>query len=185
VRVLVWNMNKQVQAWDYLRRNAAHFDVALLQETRDPRAWADERWRSVIWRPMSGEPGSRRTLWGSAVIARSLELKEAVPSDAFPWLGRLGGSVAVARSTSNPTWFASVHTYASPVPQEVLKLHPHGQGPLCAPNGSVWEQDLIPFELHSLFADESFLWGGDLNSAESMDDLGFVGGNRKAPEDLA
>ena len=39
--------------------------------------------------------------------------------------------------------------------------------------------DLIPFELHRLFAGRSFIWGGDLNSAESMDDVkGFAGGNR-------
>ena len=43
--------------------------------------------------------------------------------------------------------------------------------------------DLIPFELHRLFAGQTFLWGGDLNSAESMDDVpGFSGGNRRLRE---
>jgi endonuclease/exonuclease/phosphatase family metal-dependent hydrolase len=40
--------------------------------------------------------------------------------------------------------------------------------------------DLIPFELHRLFAGQTFIWGGDLNSAERMDDVpGFSGGNRR------
>lgn len=38
---------------------------------------------------------------------------------------------------------------------------------------------MIPFQLHRLFAGSSYIWGGDLNSAEIMDDQGFVGGNRK------
>ena len=43
--------------------------------------------------------------------------------------------------------------------------------------------DLIPFELHRLFADQTFVWGGDLNSAVSMDDVpGFSGGNRRLRE---
>jgi endonuclease/exonuclease/phosphatase family metal-dependent hydrolase len=43
--------------------------------------------------------------------------------------------------------------------------------------------DLIPFELHRLFADQAFIWGGDLNSAERMDDVaGFSGGNRRLRE---
>ena len=43
--------------------------------------------------------------------------------------------------------------------------------------------DLIPFELHRLFAGQTFLWGGDMNSAESMDDVpGFSGGNRRLRE---
>jgi len=182
MRVLVWNMNKQKRAWDYLRGHAKEFDVALLQETRDPRLMADPRWSSVVWRPKAGPPGSRRTLWGSAVIAPSLELEGYEPNEAFPWLGELAGSVAVARSSGSPTWFASLHTHASPVPQAVLDLHSWADAPLCAPNGTVWEQDLIPFELHRLFAGETFLWGGDLNSAEAMDDLGFVGGNRRLRE---
>ena len=153
--------------------------MALLQETRDPRPWADDLWSSVVWRPMPGPPGLRRTLWGSAVIARSLRLEEYEPGDAYPWLRALGGSVAVARWAGQPAWLASVHAQASPVPQELLDLHPWADVPLCAPDGSVWEQDLIPFELHRLFGDETFLWGGDLNSAEIMDDVGFLGGSRQ------
>jgi endonuclease/exonuclease/phosphatase family metal-dependent hydrolase len=43
--------------------------------------------------------------------------------------------------------------------------------------------DLIPSELHRLFAGRTFLWGGDLNSAESMDGVpGFSGGNRRLRE---
>ena len=39
--------------------------------------------------------------------------------------------------------------------------------------------DLIPFELHKLFVGETFVLGGDLNSAERMDDMRWSsGGNR-------
>src|SRR5687768_17569905 len=116
-------MNNQTRAWDYLLRNAATFDVALLQETRDPRAWVEGQWSSVVWRPKWAKPDSRRTLWGSAVVAPSLELEGYEPDDAFPWLRQLEGSVAVARSTGDPTWFASVHAHASRVPVVLLDLH--------------------------------------------------------------
>lgn len=46
-------------------------------------------------------------------------------------------------------------------------------------NGTIWETDLIPHELHRLFGDDQFVWGGDLNSAQRMDDKPrFAGGNR-------
>jgi endonuclease/exonuclease/phosphatase family metal-dependent hydrolase len=80
-------------------------------------------------------------------------------------------------------WFASVHAQASPVPAEVLALHPWDEVPLCNPGRKVWQMDLIPFELHRLFADQTFIWGGDLNSAERMDDIpSFSGGNRRLRE---
>ena len=42
---------------------------------------------------------------------------------------------------------------------------------------------MIPFELRRLFGDETFVWGGDLNSAEGMDDVrSFAGGNRQLRE---
>ena len=47
VRVLVWNMAKRRRAWDYVRANAAGFDVALLQETADPRLQLGDQWSSV------------------------------------------------------------------------------------------------------------------------------------------
>jgi hypothetical protein len=179
MKVLVWNMNKRRRAWDYLRERAPDFDVALLQETRDPRLWEDN-WSSVVWRPYRGDAGSQRTLWGTAVIARTLELEPYEPDERFPWLRELGGAVTVARCAGSPTWLASIHAYASRIDSELLDLHPWGDVPLCTPNGSLWEIDVIPFELHRLFAGETFLWGGDLNSAEVMDDRsGFLGGNRK------
>ena len=183
MRVLVWNMNKRRSAWDYVRRNAENFDVALLQETHDPFSTLEDQWRSVIWRPYSREPGSLLARWGSAVIAPRFELASYDPGEGFPWLRELDGCVAVARWTKDPTWFASVHTQASPVPREVLALHPWDEIPLCTPGRKVWQMDLIPFELHKLFAGHTFVWGGDLNSAERMDDLpGFSGGNRRLRE---
>ena len=113
MRILVWNMGKRRRAWDYVRRNAANFDVALLQETRDPVSSLEHQWRSVIWRPYSREPGSRLAHWGSAVIAPALELEQYEPSEEFPWLRELDGNVAVARWAQEPTWFASVHAQAS------------------------------------------------------------------------
>lgn len=179
MRVLVWNMRERRGAWEYVRRNAANFDVALLQETGDPRSSLEDQWRSVIWRPYSREPGSRLARWGSAVIAPALELEQYEPGEDFPWLSELDGCVAVARSAQEPTWFASVHAQASPVQQAILDRHSWDDVPLCNPGRYVWQMDLIPFELHRLFAGETFLWGGDLNSAVSMDDVpGFSGGNR-------
>jgi hypothetical protein len=129
-----------------------------------------------VWSPKYGTAGTRRPLWGSAVIARSLQLEEYEPDDRFPWLKQLRGSVAIARTSGDPVWLASVHAHASRVPTE---LHPWGDVPISTPDGSIWETDLIPYELR-LFGDQTFLWGGDLNSAMSMDDVPrFVGGNRQ------
>jgi hypothetical protein len=184
MRVLVWNMNKRRRAWDYVRRNAANFDVALLQETHDPFSSLEDQWRSVIWRPYSRERGSRRARHGSsAVVAPALHLEPYEPGDDFPWLRELDGCVAVARSPREPTWLASVHAQASPVRPEVLDRHPWDEVILCTPGRYVWQMDLIPFELHRLFAGQTFVWGGDLNSAEGMDDVpGFSGGNRRLRE---
>jgi hypothetical protein len=177
VRVL-GNMAKRPRAWDYVRANAAGFDVALLQETADPRLQLGDQWSSVIWRPMPGDPALARTRFGSAVIGRSLALEEYRPEEAYPWRA-LGGSVTIARSTSSPAWFASVHAYAGKIPQNLLDAHRWDDVPVSTPNGTLWETDVIPFELHRLFAGKTYIWGGDLNRAEIMDDQGFVGGNRK------
>jgi len=120
--------------------------------------------------------------WGTAVIAPALELEPYEPGQDFPWLGEFDGCV-VARSPAPPTWFTSVHAQASAVPREILDRHPWDDVTLCTPGRQVWQMDLIPFELHRLFAGETFLWGGDLNSAESMDDIpSFAGGNRRLRE---
>lgn len=169
MQLLVWNMGKRRRAWDYVRRNAANFDVALLQETRDPASSLEDQWRSVIWRPFTRDPGDRLSRSGSAVIAPGLELEQYEPSEAFPWLRELDGNVALARSTQEPTWFASVHTQAGSVKPKILDRHPWDHVPLSTPGRKVWQMDLIPFELHRLFADQTFVWGGDLNSAVRMD----------------
>lgn len=185
MRILIWNMNKQRAAWDYLLSRADEFDVALVQEIRDPRLELGANWASVHWRPMNGKPGSPRTRWGSAVIAPEVALEPWEPGPAHPWLTTFGGSATVARALEGPIrWFASVHTHASAVPAQVLAQHDHTSVPRCAPNGTIWEQDLIPHELHQLFARDTFLWGGDLNSAESMDEpaAAGVGGNVRLRE---
>ena len=170
-------MAKQRRAWTYVRANA--FDVALLQETGDPRPQLGDHWSSVIWRPMPGDPALARTRFGCAVIGGSLTLEEYRPEEAYPWLRALGGSVTIARSIGSPAWFASVHAYAGKIAENLLDAYPWEDVPVSTPNGTVWETDVIPFELHRLFAGKTYIWGGDLNSAEIMDDQGFVGGNRK------
>jgi hypothetical protein len=183
MRVLIWNMGKRRVSWDYVRRNAASFDVALLQETRDPASSLEDQWRSVIWRPRSRVAGAPLARWGSAVVAPALELEQYEPGEGFPWLRELDGCVAVARWAQEPNWFASVHAQASAVPPKVLARHPYDQVPRCTRGRKVWQMDLIPFELHKLFEDQTFIWGGDLNSAERMDDdPRFAGGNRRLRE---
>ena len=114
------------------------------------------------------------------MIAPALELQPYEPGEEFPWLRELDGCVAVARSAQAPTWLASLHAQASPVPEDILARHSWDEVPLGIPGRGVWQTDLIPFELHRLFAGQTFLWGGDLNSAESMDHIPwYAGGNRR------
>jgi endonuclease/exonuclease/phosphatase family metal-dependent hydrolase len=53
--------------------------------------------------------------------------------------------------------------------------------PISTPNGTVWETDVLPHELHRLFGHDTFIWGGHLNADPRMDDVPgrFVGGNRR------
>lgn len=167
--------------WAYLRRQRYRFDVALLQETRDPGPWAERYWRSIAWVPKYEESRRGRPLWGSAIVARDLELEGFTPR-AESWLGELRGSAVIARTTASPAWLASVHATARPISGERLARIPLGHTPLAARTG-VWETDVISYELRHLFADETFLWGGDLNSAAWMDDFPtFAGGNRRLRE---
>ena len=188
MRVLICNMGngfsgseaKHKRGWQYLRRNKEKFDVALLQETHDPRPWAHRHWSSVVWRPKYDTPDSRTPRWGSTIIARSLQLEEYKPDDRFPWLNELRGSVAIARTSTDPMWLASIHAHDKPLPEVKLQRHPWEDVPTSTPDGSLWETDVIPHELRRLFGDETFLWGGDLNSAVSMDGKPrFAGGNRQ------
>lgn len=182
MRVLVWNMQGVFGAtsheakWNYLELQ--DFDVALLQEARDPARYAD--WCSAVWRPKHAESKRGETLWGSAVISRSMDLEEPELDESYPWLGALEGSTAIARTPGDPTWFASVHALAGRIPDDKLNTLPHDHIPRATPDGSLWETDVIPFELRKLFGDQTFVWGGDLNSAEGMDDVtSFAGGNRQ------
>jgi endonuclease/exonuclease/phosphatase family protein len=178
MRLLIWNMGngfggspaKHERAWQYLDTQEA--DVALLQETWEPPVWAHERWASLFWKPKFGGE------WGCAVAARSLELHGYEPDDSFPWLRELRGSSAIARSAGDPRWLVSVHLRASMIPASVVALHSIEGVKLTTPGGSVWEQNLIPHELRRLFADETFVWGGDFNCEPGMDGKpGFLGGN--------
>lgn len=181
MRILTWNMKgafgssvaSHTAAWAYLRDQP--FDVALLQETRNPADFAD--WCSIVWRPKYAKPDSRRILWGSAVISRSADLVEPELA-GFPWLRELQGSTAIACVDGDPAWFASVHAHTAPIARMKLEELGSTQIPVSTPDNTIWETDLIPFELRRLFGDETFIWGGDLNSAVVMDDNSrFTGGN--------
>jgi exonuclease III len=187
MRVIVWNMKAAFgiteeshrRTWDYLGDQS--FDVALLQETRNPADFAD--WCSFVWRPKYARPDNRHPLWGTAVISRSVELQEPELDETFPWLRGREGSTAIARTDGSPTWLVSVHAHSSAIPKHTLDTVGDTGVPRSTPNGSVWETDVIPHELHRLFGEESFIWGGDLNSAATMDDVsGFAGGNRRLRE---
>jgi endonuclease/exonuclease/phosphatase family metal-dependent hydrolase len=189
VQIVVWNMGnggpgnsaeKHARTWSYLLD--LDFDVALLQETRDPRPDYSAELRSIVWRPKY-ESRSRRPLWGSAVVARTLELEAYEPADNYPWLNHLRGSTAVARSATEPAWFASVHLHDRRIQQEALAALPWADVPLTTRDKSLWETNVIPHELRHLFADDTFLWGGDLNSAIGMDSKRwFAGGNERLRE---
>lgn len=184
IRVLVWNMQsafstvEQEAKWAYLDDQA--FDVALLQEVADPRRHGN--WRSVVWRPRKAANSGTPIWWGSAVVSRAIELEE--PSlDDYPWLTALEGSTAIARTTGVPNWFASVHASATIIDEEENATLPVGHIPRAVPDQSLWQTDVLPYELRELFGDEPFVWGGDLNSAEAMDSFAkFAGGNRKLRE---
>jgi endonuclease/exonuclease/phosphatase family metal-dependent hydrolase len=185
MRLLVWNMGggfgsseaRHERAWRYLEKQ--DFDVALLQETRKPPAWAHERWASLVWKPKYSHKPWGMALWGCAVVGRSTELQEYQPNEGFPWLQALEGSTAIARSTTDPRWLASVHFHASKIPVDVLAGRSVEGVVLTTPDKSVWEANVIPHELQRLFADETFVWGGDFNSDPRMDERpAFLGGNR-------
>lgn len=166
MRLLIWNMQKRATAVEYLESVADTFDVALLQEVTDLRADAGRR-ASVIWRPRASraqlDPPSARH--GAAVVSPSLILDEQEPTDEYPWLKAVGGSVAVARDPEAGIWLASVHARASQLSATLLDALPHDAIPVTTRNGTLWETDVIPHELRRLFGDDPFVWGGDLNSA--------------------
>jgi hypothetical protein len=185
MRILIWNMQAAFSAatheakWGYLEQQT--FDIALLQEARDPAGYAD--WCSAVWRPKHAKSSRDHTLWGSAVISRSMELQAPALDGAYPWLEALEGSTAIARTPGQPRWFASVHALAGRITDDKLATLPHDHIPRTARDGSLWETDVIPVELRRLFGEETFVWGGDLNSAEGMDDVpAFAGGNRQLRE---
>jgi len=187
VKVLCWNMGvgsvgrwvaRHAAAWEHLA--TLDFDVALLQETRRPPAWADRQWASMVWVPRSAAPRSPARLWGCAIVSRRRVLHEWVPDESFPWLRERRGAAAVARWDDDPTWLASVHFVAARIEKDALDRVPLGDVELTTRDRSVWETNVVPHELHRLFAGATFLWGGDLNADPRMDDISyFLGGNRR------
>ncbi len=187
MRILVWNMgagspggaSRHDAGWRHLAERD-DFDVALLQETREPPIWTHDRWTSRVWQPKYAQTRTRRNPWGCAVLARDLELEPYAPDDRFPWLTSLPGSTAIARTSTEPRWLVSVHLAARRLSAELLARHSTEGIEVTTRDGSVWETNVIPHELHRLFEGETFLWGGDFNSDPKMDDRpAFAGGNRR------
>ena len=183
MRILVWNMARRARAWDWLR-GRSDVEVALLQEASDPPDWARREFRFRVWQPKHAARRRAGELWGSAVLARTLELEPYRPTTEFPWLSQLAGSTAIARTAGEPRWLASVHLHDRQIPADVLAQIPIRDVELTAPKKgggfSVWEPNVIPHELHRLFGGETFVWGGDFNTDPRMDDFkGFAGGNRR------
>lgn len=185
MRLLVWNMNyafggqeRQDGAWKHLLARA-DFDVALLQETREPPEWTREAFPYSVWRPKHAD-ARRRTPWGCAVLSKRLELEPYEPDETFPGLRASAGATAIARVATDPTWLASVHfSHQALRPEALAEVGSRGTE-VTTRNGKSWEIDVLPDELHRVFEDESFVWGGDLNSDERMDDVsGFFGGHRR------
>jgi endonuclease/exonuclease/phosphatase family metal-dependent hydrolase len=167
------------RAWRYLL-DEQQFDVALLQETRPAPEWASDRLRSTTWSPKYATAGRNRPLWGCAIVSTSLDLRTYEPPAEICWLRERSGSVAIAQTTGDPRWLASVHFYAGEIPDEQVRRHTVEGIRISTPNGTVWETDVLPHELHRVFGHDTFLWGGDLNADPRMDDVrGFVGGNRR------
>jgi endonuclease/exonuclease/phosphatase family metal-dependent hydrolase len=179
MRILVWNMGPggpggsaagHERAWRYLLEEK-QFDVPLLQETRAAPGWASDRLRSVTWRPRYATAGRNRPLWGCAIISTSLDLRAYDRPAEFRWLRERSGSVAIAQTTGDPRWFASVHFYAGEIPDEQVQRHSVEGIPISTPNGTVWETDVLPHELDRVFGRDTFLWGGDFNADPRMDDV--------------
>lgn len=170
MRILCWNMGggfggstaRELRCWDYL--DGQEWDVALLQETRKPPA----RYQQV-WRPKYATRGASSSRWGCAVVARALKLEPFAPGSCFPWLAERTGSTAIARTAGEPCWFASVHLHASEIAADVVGRHSLDGIEIPTRDGSVWEQNVIPHDLHSLFGTGTFVWGGDFNSEPRMD----------------
>lgn len=170
------------EAWAHLRARD-DWDVALLQETREPPRWVIAEGGAWVWRPKYADQQRARPLWGCAVVTRDLALAPVEPDARFPWLRARGGSTAIARAAEAPVWLASVHLHARRVPDEVVARCTVDGIEITTPDGSVWETNVIPYELHRLFGEETFLWGGDFNADPRMDEIrGFTGGNRRCFE---
>ena len=180
VRVICWNMNGRTRAWDFLLEQV-DWDVALLQEAKKPPASLVSEC-ACVWRPKYAASRSGASLWGTAVVRRDGPLEPFEPDARFPWLRELAGSTAIAKSPDEPRWLASVHLHASPVGLEALSRISTDGVELTTRRrkGSVWEQNVVPFEFERLFAGDTYIWGGDLNTDPRMDDIpAFAGGNRR------
>lgn len=174
MKLLSWNMgaaygfrgNKHVAAWEWL--NAQDVDVALLQEVV-PRPEFTSAWGSIVW-------VNKYQNWGSAVLAKTPGYVQWTPSDAQPWLRRMGGAVAVAQpADEDGLWFVSVHSDASSF-EHTHKRYPGTYGDLPSRDGilrcserEMWEVEPMVRELRPVLNQQQFVFGGDLNSSLLFD----------------
>ena len=152
---------KHERAWRYL--DEQDFDVALLQETRKPPAWAYERW-SPVWKPKYASNPSGRVLWGCAAVGRSIELQEIRTGRRLPVAP---GALGVDRDRPYPD--RAEMAGERPPPRKSGSRQ--GVGPTLRRRRGADDArrhrlgaDLIPHEFQRLFAQETFVWAGDLNT---------------------
>lgn len=174
MRILTWNMGaafgfrgaKHELAWEWL--NAQEADVALLQEVV-PRPEFTSAWGSTIWT-------NKYQNWGSAVLTKANQHVKWSPTDAHPWLRRIGGAVAIAQPVEpDGLWFVSVHSDASSF-ENTHKRHPNTYAHLPSRDGiarcsttEMWEIEPLAHELRPTLRGQQFVMGGDLNSSRLFD----------------
>ena len=177
MKVISWNMAagfrhdaaRHDRAWAWLADQNA--DVCLVQEVIDPRA-ARKDWGSVVFASKYGKP------WGSAVLTRAEGYVRYEPAENQPFLHHLQGAACVAKPPSSDLpWLVSIHSSATSYTASELQKpdFPSLEGLARCSEQGLWEMELAIHELGPMLHGQSFIAGGDLNSALLFDTT--YGGN--------
>ena len=180
-KIISWNMHgasgsfkTHERAWEWLTRNS-DVDICLLQEVI-PNEEHLRSWSSHVF-------SAKRELprWGTMILVRDGQLQKFEPTLHTPWLKRFECSSPVARHDASDLILCSVHSSYSAVdvkndelPKDLLR----------ATSAKIWEIELIAYDFKSIFADQLFIFGGDLNSSIQIDENRGYGNNRKLFENL-
>lgn len=68
----------------------------------------------------------------------------------MPWLDELQNSNARAAFDGDPTWIASLHDHTPPIARTRLEELGSAQIAVSTPEGTIWEEDVLPFEFRRL-----------------------------------